>query len=84
MGALVRSLNIRPFSWKDTVIRAITGGFASSLSLMYLHTTVYPVAMQGVICGVVGLLGADLLDAVRIRMYKDIAGEAPQDDEQEN
>lgn len=49
---------------------------------MYLYTsTNYSVGLQGVICGVVGLLGADLFDAVRIRMYKDITGEAPQDNE---
>lgn len=80
IGALVRSINIKPFSAKDTCIRAVTSGFSCSLALLYLYSaTSFSIGLQGVICGVVGLLGADLFDAVRIRMYKDITGEAPQE-----
>lgn len=80
IGALVRSINIKPFSAKDTCIRAVTSGFSCSLTLLYLYSaTNFSIGLQGVICGVVGLLGADLFDAVRIRMYKDITGEAPQE-----
>lgn len=78
MGGLIRSINVKPFSWKETLIRIATGGFAASLAMLYLSTTTYPPTMQGFICGVVGILGTDLLNAVRIRMYKDITGEPPQ------
>lgn len=54
-----------------------TGGFASSLTLLYLSTTSYPVALQGIACGMVGILGADLIKAIRVRMFKEITGETP-------
>ena len=80
MGGVVRSINVRPFSVKEFVIRTVTGGFAASLAMLYLATTTYPPSMQSFICGAVGVLGTDLLNAVRDRLYKDITGEAPRDD----
>lgn len=81
LGALVRSLNISPFSIKETLIRLVTASFACSITLLYLSTTTYPTAVQGAICGIVGALGIDLIDAVRIRMFKDITGEPPKDED---
>lgn len=77
MGAAVRSINQRPFSLRGMLIRLCTAGFASSLALMFLSITDYPRAVQGGICGVVGALGIELLEAVRIRIFKEIAGEPP-------
>lgn len=77
MGAAVRSINQRPFSFKDTLIRLATAGFTSSLALMTLSITDYPRSIQGAICGVVGAMGIELLEAVRIYIYKRIAGEPP-------
>lgn len=74
-GAVVRSINHHPFSFRDAAIRVCTSGFTSGLALMYLSTTDYPRALQGVVVGIVGLLGVDLLDAVRIRMHKEITGD---------
>ena len=75
MGGVIRSINVRPFSLKELLIRTVTGGFAATLAMLYLTTTSYPPAMQSFICGAVGVLGTDLLNAVRIRLYKDITGE---------
>lgn len=77
MGAAVRSINQRPFSLKDMLIRLATAGFTSSLALMFLSITDYPRAVQGGICGVVGALGIELLEAARKRIYKEITGEEP-------
>ena len=77
MGGIVRSINVRPFSVKELVIRTVTGGFAATLAMLYLSTTTYPPSMQSFICGAVGVLGTDLLNAVRDRLYKDITGESP-------
>ena len=76
-GAVVRSINHHPFSLRDAAVRVCTSGFTSGLTYLYLTTTDYPRALQGVVVGIVGMLGADLLDAVRIRMHKEITGEAP-------
>lgn len=80
MGGVIRSINVRPFSVKELVIRTVTGGFAASLAMLYLATTTYPPSMQSFICGAVGVLGTDLLNAVRDRLYKDITGEASRHD----
>ena len=79
-GAIVRSINHQPFSVRDAAVRVATSGFTSGLAYLYLSTTGYPRALQGVVVGIVGMLGADLLDAVRIRMHKEITGEAPPPD----
>lgn len=84
MGGIIRSINVRPFSVKELIIRTLTGGFAASLAMLYLSTTTYPPSMQSFICGAVGVLGTDLLNAVRDRMYKDITGKYPKDDQTEN
>lgn len=77
LGAVVRALNNRPFTFRDAVIRVCTSGFTSGLAYLYLTTTDYPRELQGVIIGIIGVLGADLLDALRIRMFKEITGKTP-------
>lgn len=81
LGSLIRSINIKPFSWKDTLIRILTAGFLGSLTIMFLSTTTYTTPMQGFICGIVGILGADLFEAVRIRMFKEVTGKEPPEDD---
>lgn len=77
MGAAVRSMHYRPFSWRMFTIRICTAGFMSSITLMLLSSSEYTRTVQGGICGIVGALGIELLEAIRIRMYKEIAGEHP-------
>ena len=77
MGGIVRSINVRPFSVRELIIRMLTGSFAAFLAYLYLSTTNYSPALQSAICGAVGVLGTDLLNAIRDRMYKEITGESP-------
>lgn len=83
IGGLIRALNTKPFSWGQTLIRMITGGSLSAIALMYLYTTTYPLFVQGFLCGVIGIAGDDIIKAVRIRLYKEVAGEDDYDGETE-
>lgn len=74
LGALVRAINRHPFSFYDAFVRVVTAGFTSGLAYMYLIDTDYTKPLKGVIIGIVGCMGADLLDALKIRLRREIIG----------
>lgn len=71
-GGAVYAMNHRPFTWRAFAERCITAGFMSSVTLLLLSSTDYSRTVQGGICGIVGALSIEILEALRIRLHKEI------------
>ena len=77
MGGVIRAINTHPFTWKDLGVKVITGGFVAFLAGRCLIHFGYTGDIINITCGISGILGFDLFYAVKIRMFKEITGEAP-------
>lgn len=74
-GGAIKSINDDTFSFRELIIRVITGAFCAVLMGLYLKTTTYPLEMQFAFAGAVGVAGGDLIKALIKRMTKEITGE---------
>ena len=64
-GGVIRALNTKNFTWKNLIIRAITGGFGAALAGLYLRHAPYAIEAQFAIAGVVGSMSCDLIQAAQ-------------------
>ena len=64
-GGAIRAMNTKNFTWKNLIIRAITGGFGASLAGLYLRHTPYAIEAQFAIAGAVGAMSCELIQAAQ-------------------
>lgn len=74
-GGAIRALNQEHISWKDLIIRAITGAFGAFLAGLYLKHTVYSFEMQYAIAGAIGAVAPELFKAVQLWIIQKLGGD---------
>lgn len=73
-GGVIRELNTKTFSWRELLVRAITGAFGAALAGLYLKHMEYPIEMQYAIAGAIGATACELIQAVQKWIIRKIGG----------
>ena len=64
-GGAIRAMNTKDFTWKNLIIRAVTGGFGAALAGLYLRHTPYAIEAQFAIAGAIGSMSCELIQAAQ-------------------
>ena len=64
-GGAIRAMNTKDFTWKNLIIRAVTGGFGAALAGLYLRHTPYAIEAQFAIAGAIGAMSCELIQAAQ-------------------
>ena len=74
-GGIIKAINVKDFSAKNLMVRAITGAFGAALAGLYLKNTCYPIEVQFAIAGAIGTTATELLKAVQIWIMRRLTGD---------
>ena len=64
-GGVIRAMNTKDFTWKNLIIRAVTGGFGAALAGLYLRHTPYTIEAQFAMAGAIGSMSCELIQAAQ-------------------
>ena len=65
VGGAIRAMNTKNFTWKNLIIRAVTGGFGAALAGLYLRHTPYAIEAQFAMAGAIGSMSCELIQAAQ-------------------
>ena len=65
VGGAIRAMNTKNFTWKNLIIRAVTGGFGAALAGLYLKHTPYAIEAQFAMAGAIGAMSCELIQAAQ-------------------
>ena len=65
VGGAIRAMNTKNFTWKNLIIRAVTGGFGAALAGLYLRHTPYAIEAQFAMAGAIGAMSCELIQAAQ-------------------
>ena len=83
-GGFIRELNTKKFSWKELLVRGITGAFGAVLAGLYLKHTAYSIEMQYAFAGAIGATAPELMKAVQHWLIRKLGGDEHDLDEGNN
>ena len=79
LGGFIKALNTKKCSWREIIVKILTGSFGGLVGGMWLMTTDYPLLAQYAMAGAIGVTVDAVYAALIHRLWIVIGGTEPED-----